>query len=111
MSHVRFPGEKIFGTIVVNYYTGMSNDENKVYISGEVSNPNYFKGSIDMTTMYYDSSYNMVGQCANIIKLLGKGYSVISFSCHIEENEMMNNKKFNDIAFYKIRISDLVIDN
>ncbi len=97
------------GTIM-NFFTGILSNSNKLHISGNISNPMYLNGNVYMTTKYYDQNYNEIGICNDTIKLIGKGYSNISFSCHISETDLSNNKNFGDIVYYKINISSLDIN-
>ncbi len=96
--------------MVMNFFTGILSNNSKLYISGHISNPMYLKGNVYMTTKYYDQNYNEIGICDDTIKLLGKGYSNISFSCHISETDLSNNKNFEDVVYYKINISSLDIN-
>lgn len=95
----------------LNFFTGILSDKSKLYISGFIANPMYLKGNVYITTKYYDNAYNEVGECKNSIKLLGKGYSNISFSCHTSESELINDKKNSDVLYYKVNISSVDIDD
>lgn len=97
--------------MIINFFTGILNDRSSLYISGNIANPMYLKGNVDMTTKYYDKSYNEVGKCSENIKLLGEGYPYISFSCHIKESELANESSFSDIKYYKLNISSVEIDD
>jgi hypothetical protein len=96
--------------MIMNFFTGTLYDNSKFYISGHIANPNYLKGNVYMNAKYYDKNYNEIGNCNDAIELLGKGYSNISFSCHISPKELSNNKTFEDIAYYKVNISSIDID-
>lgn len=97
-------------SMIMNFSTGILSNNSKLYISGNITNPMYFKGNIFMTTKYYNRNYNEIGICNETIKLLGKGYSNISFSCHISESELADGKNFEDVVYYKINISSLDIN-
>lgn len=88
----------------LHFFTGILYDKSKIYISGNISNPMYYKGSVEMITNYYDKDYNKIGSCNDTIELLGEGYSYISFSCDISEQDLINDKGFDDIMYYKVNI-------
>lgn len=96
--------------MTINFFTGILSNNSKLYISGNIANPMYNKGNVYMITKYYDKNYNEIGICDDTVQLLGKGYSNISFSCQISELELTNNKKIEDVVYYKINISSLEID-
>lgn len=81
-------------------------NQTAIVVSGNVSNINYLSGSFDMKTDYYNSDFNKIGSCMKQIKLLGKGYSYISFSCRLDENEINGN--LSDIKYYKINLSNYI---
>ena len=96
--------------MIMNFFTKKISNNNNLYVSGNVSNPMNLNGNVYMTTKYYDQNYNEIGICNDTIKLLGKGYSNISFSCHISETDLSNNKNLEDVVYYKINISSLDIN-
>lgn len=96
---------KINSTLYVFSGKQIYNNENRIYVSGYFSNPDYLNNTIYSKTLFFDSNKNIIAECDSKDNLLGQGYSNVSFYCGTDESKFYNNKTVDDVSYYKILLS------